>query len=160
MTTFQGTVEPLGAVDVGPLQSWVAAIPYTDWPQQRPLADGRLRPAMVNDLAWHGFGAATDPVVTALHGLVPAGLRSARRLLSVVMPGHEIPPHVDPQPPDWWGRVHVPIVSDPASQFFVLGQAFHLRPGTAYAVNTLQEHAVSNVYGVAPRVHFIVDWSW
>lgn len=160
MKRFTGTVEPLGAVDIAPLVAWVSAIPWDAWPQQHPLADGRVRPAMVNDPTWHGFHAVTTTMVKTVQAWVPRWTAPRQRLLSVVMPGHDIPPHVDKHSPRWWGRIHVPILSDPASRFLVEDTAYHLAPGTAYVTNTLRTHAVDNRAGEAPRVHLVVDWEW
>jgi len=155
---FRGTVEQLGPVPVGALVEWVSAIPFAAWPQQAPI-DAGLRPAMVNDPTWHGFYAVTDHIVKLCQAYAPRGTRPTQRLLSVVMPGHGIPPHVDKVSPRWWGRVHVPLLTDPASLFIVGQEAHHLEPGFAYAVNVLAEHSVEN-HGATPRVHFMADWEW
>lgn len=160
MRRFTGTCERLGAVTVHPLIAWITAIPWEDWPQQTRLADGQIRPAMVNDPTWHGLTEVTTRVVKEIQAWVPRLTRPRLRMVSVVMPGHEIPPHVDKHGPRWWGRVHVPLTSDPASVFVVGGETHRLRVGVAYVVNTLAEHSVSNVQGVVPRVHLVVDWEW
>ena len=157
---FTGTVARLGAVDVAPLVAWVTAIPWEAWPQQSRLADGQIRPAMVNDPAWHGLADVTTSVVKSIQAWVPRRTRPTLRMVSVVMPGHEIPPHVDKHAMRWWGRVHVPLVTDPASVFCVGGETHHLEVGAAYAVNTQREHSVSNMAGTSPRVHLMVDWEW
>lgn len=159
MMRFSGTVERLGPVPIDLLVEWVSAIPFAAWPQQKPLGDGLLRPAMVNDPTWHAFHAVTDITVKLCQAYVPRRTRPGQRLLSVVMPGHSIPPHVDKVSPRWWGRVHVPVLTDPASRFIVNGDAHHLEPGFAYAVNVLAEHSVENG-GTTPRVHFMADWEW
>lgn len=159
MMRFRGTVERLGPIPIDPLVEWLSAIPFTSWPQQTPLDDGLLRPAMVNDPAWHGFHAMTDTVVKLCQAYVPRRTKPSQRLLSVVMPGHSIPTHVDKVSPRWWGRVHVPILSNPRSHFFVHGEPYLLEPGFAYAVNVLAEHSVENP-GTSPRVHFMADWEW
>ena len=155
---FEGTVQRLDRVDVRDVVRWVSGIPWEAWPQQDRLADGAIRPAMVNDLRWQGFGAETLAMVLAVQALMPVGLRPGQRLLSVVMPGHSIPAHVDRQAPDWFGRVHVPLMTDPASAFVVDGWPHHLDVGWAYVVNTLREHSVTNAGGILPRVHFMVDF--
>lgn len=158
MKRFAGTVDPLGPVDIAAVLTWLAGIPWRDWPQQDPI-DALLRPAMVNDPTWHGFYAQTTGVVKQCQGYVPRLTRPGQRLLSVVMPGHSIPPHVDKVSPRWWGRVHVPLLTDPESLFIVGQEAHHLEPGFAYAVNVLAEHSVEN-HGATPRVHFMADWEW
>ena len=156
MRRFTGTVEHLGPVGIASVLTWLSAIPWSAWPQQTPI-DAGLRPAMVNTPDWHGFYAETMGVVKQCQGYVPRFTRPGQRLLSVVMPGHAIPPHVDTHSPRWWGRVHVPLTSDQASRFMVGGESHHLDVGTAYAVNTLAEHSVSNEGGTVPRVHLMVD---
>ena len=152
---FAGTCEPLCAVSVVALVQWISAIPFPDRPQQRRLDDGGIRPAMVSDPAWHGYGAVTDPVVAAILPHFP-GCFANTRLLSVVMPGHAIEPHCDQQPPHWICRVHVPLTANDQSRFIVGGVAHVLRPGMAYRVNTEAVHSVEND-GDTPRIHFMMD---
>ena len=159
MMRFRATVERLGPVPIDPLVAWLSAVPFADWPQQTPLDDGLLRPAMVNDPAWHGFYTMTDTVMKLCQAYVPRRTKPGQRLLSVVMPGHSIPTHIDKVSASWWGRVHVPLLTDPASLFIVGQEAHHLEPGFAYAVNVLAEHSVEN-HGATPRVHFMADWEW
>lgn len=160
MKRFTGTVEHLGPVDVASVQAWLSAIPWEAWPQQDRLPDGKIRPAMVNDPAWHDFHAMTTSAVKQAQGYVPRFTKPGQRLLSVVMPGHAIPPHVDKHARAWWGRIHMPLASDPASRFLVGGESHHLDVGQCYVVNTVAEHSVSNEAGTVPRVHLVVDWEW
>lgn len=160
MKRFSGTVEPLGRVEVSALVEWVSAIPFEDWPQQTPLGDGQLRPAMVNQPGWHGFYDVTAPVLKVVQAWLPRRTQPKQRLLSVVMSGHAIPPHVDKHSDRWYGRVHVPLTSDPMSRFVVGGEPHALKPGNAYLTNTLREHSVSNIEGTQPRIHLVVDWEW
>lgn len=155
MMRFVGSVEYLADVDIGKVAAWIAAIPFEDWHQQHRLADGQIRPAMMTDLGWHGFGAMVAPIVESLMGHFP-GCTPDQRMLSVVMPGHSIEPHTDSQPPNWICRVHVPLTSNPESRFIVGGDAHHLEPGHAYKVNTLAVHSVEND-GTMPRTHFMFD---
>jgi hypothetical protein len=151
---FTGTVRRLSPVDEAPLRDWITAIPFSEWPQQAPI-DYHLRPAMVNDPNWHAFGAKSNRLVREILRWTTGGI-ALGRLLSVVMPGHTIPPHVDKVAPGWWGRVHVPLTDAPLSRFLVGGEAHHLEPGWAYLVNITAEHSVENP-DPAPRVHFMVD---
>lgn len=119
MRRFTGACELLGAVDVAPMVEWITAIPFEAWPQQnKPGAE--LKPAMVTDLAWNGFGAASDPIVAAAMEHFP-DCRAYQRMLSVVMPGHAIAPHRDEQAAYWLCRVHAPLVSNAHSKFVVAG---------------------------------------
>lgn len=144
----------ISTIDVTGLLTWLSAIAWADWPQQHKLR-GQLRPAMVTDPRWFGFGAKATPLVHDLMGYFP-GCTSHQWMLSAVMPGHEITPHVDEQPPQWVTRVHVPLMSNPDSLFIVDGKAYQMAPGSAYKVNTRLEHSVTNS-GDVPRVHFMFD---
>lgn len=150
-----GGCEPLGKVDVTDLVAWIGGIDLAEWPQQSPLGDGQLRPAMVTDLGWNGFGEKTDPVVADLMAGFP-GCSADQRMLSVVMPGHAIEPHRDMQAPNWHCRVHVPLLTNEFSAFLVHGKPHFLEAGTAYTVDTQQEHAVTND-GPTPRIHLMFD---
>lgn len=152
---FRGSVEALGPVPSAPVAAWLSEIPFEAWPQQSRLADGQIRPAMVNSQDWWGSRAITAPLVAAVLSLVP-GARAGQQLISVVMPGHSIPEHVDAQAPDWWARVHVPLATNAESRFVVDGVPRHLEEGVAYLVNTERPHAVTND-GLTPRVHWMVD---
>lgn len=145
-------MEPLGFVDVAGLVSWIQGISFEDWPQQRR---GELRPAMVTDAHWRGFGAKATPIVHDLMAHFP-GKTSHQWMLSAVMPGHEIPPHRDEQPPHWITRVHVPLLTNAQSFFILGGISFAMDVGEAYQVNTRLEHSVIN-NGPTPRVHFMFD---
>lgn len=147
--------EDLGPVNASDLVDWIAAIPFEDWPQQHRLDDGQIRPAMVTDLAWHGFGDHVDAIVASLMQGFP-GCAAYQRMLSVVMPGHAIAPHRDLQAKTWRCRVHVPLISNDRSKFIVEGWAYELRPGFAYKVNTEAVHGVTND-GETPRIHFMFD---
>lgn len=155
MQRFAGSCEPLSAIDASGLATWIGGIAFEDWPQQHRLADGGVRPSMVTDPGWHGFGPIADPVVAALMTLFP-GCEAHQRMLSVVMPGHFIEPHCDWQAPNWICRVHVPLTTNERSLFIVGGQAHALTLGVAYRVNTEAEHSVTND-GETPRTHFMFD---
>lgn len=149
---FTGAVAWLASIDIADLSAWLLPIPFEDWPQQSLR---ELKPAMVNDPEWHGFGAQAAPTVATLMGHFP-GCKATQPMLSVVMPGHAIEPHVDHQGPKWLCRVHVPLTTNPRS-FFIVGGSHHLlAPGHAYRVNTEAEHAVTNG-GISPRIHFMFD---
>lgn len=146
-------MKTLGPVDHRPMRDWITAIPFEDWPQQSLT---ELMPAMMTNLQWHGFGARAFPFA---HGILREHFPDCtayQLMLSVVMPGHSIPPHRDMQAAEWLTRVHVPLVSSDESRFIVEGMPYVLSPGTAYSVNTLREHAVEND-GPTPRIHFMFD---
>lgn len=152
---FGGTCEEVADIDVSAVAEWIAGIDFQTWPQQHRLDDGKLRPAMACDPAWFGFKAITDPCVDLLMRLFP-GCIADTRMLSAVMPGHEIPPHMDTQSSNWRCRVHLPLMTNDQSAFIVGGVHHHMLIGKAYRVNTEAEHSVSN-HGLTPRVHFMFD---
>ena len=133
------------------MAAWIAAIPFSEWPQQRPV-DDQLRPSMVTDLAWHGFGDMAAPVIRDL-GFEG---RAFQLMLSAIMPGHSIDAHVDEQAPYWHTRIHVPLLSNSRAVFISEGKPSVMKPGVAYRVDTRALHAVSNG-GETPRVHFLFD---
>lgn len=154
MERFAGTCEALCSVQIEEMAAWIAAIPFSDWHQQRPV-DDQLRPAMMTDLSWHGFGETAGPVVTSVMEHFPS-CRAYQLMLSVVMPGHSIEPHKDWQGPSWVCRVHVPLTTNEKSRFVVGGVDHNLQLGLAYQINTESEHSVTND-GPTPRVHFMFD---
>lgn len=153
---FTGTVEYLADADVQPLVAWITAIPFEDWPQQPRLADGGLRPAMVSDPAWHGMEQIAQPYIDQVLALFPAGSRAERLMVSVVMPGHAIQPHIDAQPPYWLCRVHLPLTTNEESRFVVGAEHQQMAVGSVYRVNTEVEHSVENA-GSTPRIHLMFD---
>lgn len=150
-----GAFELITQLDIDDLASWIAAIPFEDWPQQRRLDDGLIRPSMVTDLAWHSFG---DEVADCVDDLMRhfEGCVAYQRMLSVVMPGHSIAPHIDEQGKSWRCRVHVPLLTNAKSFFWVEGQPHAMECGFAYRVDTTRQHAVTNA-GETPRIHFMFD---
>jgi hypothetical protein len=160
-------VRRLMDVDHRGMAEWIAAIPFEEWPQQTRLSDGKIRPAMVNDVGWHGFEDAsvevTARVMLELERRYGTGIYPEDPMLSVVMPGHSIDPHADQQPPGWLTRVHVPLLTNPWAFFDVEGDAqdpgsrrFQMQAGKAYLVDVTRRHGVCN-NGQTPRVHFMFD---
>jgi len=144
------TIEELGAVDASDMIHWIKLIDLEDWPQQSRT---ELKPAMVSNLEWREFGTMMWPIVQEL------GFNSAntyQHMLSVVMPGHDIPPHKDQQADYWKFRVHVPLLGNKES-FTVMDDGKHfMEVGKAYKVNVKATHSVYND-GKTPRIHFMFD---
>jgi hypothetical protein len=140
----------LGTVEAAGLVEWLRAIDFVAWPRQQ-LADGRVRPAMVTDPAWHGFGAASDALVAACLAHFPGRIEQ-HRLLSIVLPGQVIDSHTDP----WACRVHVPLRTNPWAVLTVEGRDYHLEAGRAYVLDGTRPHGVRNL-GPTSRVHFVLD---
>lgn len=147
-------VMPLGAVNVAPMADWIGSIPFEDWPQQNPPG-AELKPAMVSDPWWHGFGEFAGPLIAEIVAFFP-GCFAYQTMLSVVMPGHDIAPHRDQQGPKWLTRVHAPLATNDLSAFLVEGVPHHMEIGQAYSVDTLRTHSVVNL-GDTPRIHFMTD---
>jgi hypothetical protein len=150
MERFTGTIENLGAVNVSEMIEWIGEIPLVDWPQQSAT---ELRPSMVTDLQWRGFGNVAWPVVQHLHF---DGSNTYQHMLSVVMPGHTIDPHRDSQADYWKFRVHVPLMGNSRSHTIMDDGKHNMRVGWAYKINVLGTHAVENG-GATPRIHFMFD---
>lgn len=143
---------PIATVDIASVVRWLDKISFSDWPQQR---FDEMRPAMVTDPKWHGFGTVVAPVIAEVMEHFP-GCAPFQAMLSVVMPGHEIESHCDCQAPYWICRVHVPLTSNVRAIFVLEGEAHYLKPGFAYRINTQAEHAVMNG-GETPRIHLMFD---
>lgn len=152
MIRFTGSVEAFTSVNVAEIVDWLSSIDLRAWPQQSLR---ELKPAMVTDPGWFGFGTITAPLVAELMVHFP-GCSAYNEMLSAVMPGHCIEPHTDSQAPYWLCRVHCPLTSNDKSSFIVDGMPYHMEVGTAYRVNVLREHSVTND-GATPRIHFMTD---
>lgn len=141
-----------------PYINWISAIDFAEWPQQHRLQDGKIRPAMVTDLGWHDFGAVVDGIVPPImaHKLFRGRAVAYQPMLSVVMPGHSIPSHLDVQIPEWITRVHIPLMTNPDAKLIIDNTEHHLELGYDYLVDVREEHAVVN-RGETPRIHFMFD---
>jgi hypothetical protein len=154
---FLGTVEQFATLDplkVKAVVDWITAIPFEDWGQQKPHGVLPLKPAMMSNHTWHGFGETFDPLVNDILTYYP-GCVAQQRMLSVVMPEDCIPEHVDHQCPEWVERIHVPLTTNEQTTF-VCGRPHFMKVGFAYRVNTEALHAVYN-NGTTPRIHFMMD---
>lgn len=146
---------PFAVLDIARVAGWVRNRRFEDWPQQQRLADGQPRPAMITDLAWNGFGEATEAIARAALRVFE-GCHECWRAISVVMPGHSIPTHRDDQPDEWLCRVHVPIMTNDQALFIVNDAIHRLELGRAYQIDTRDPHSVVNA-GNTPRVHLMID---
>lgn len=152
---FLGHCEKIGwGIDVAPLDDWLRTIPFTEWPQSNPPG-GELKPAGINDLAWNDFGKHAHEFLSQVHADGLAGRVWKNQMLSVVMPGHSIQSHVDPQPLEWEYRIHFPITTNKLC-WLLMDQPYLLEVGCAYRVNTERQHAIVN-HGLTPRIHFMID---
>lgn len=158
MRRFLGTVEKFAVLDpvkIAAVVEWITAIPFEDWGQQKPHGVLPLKPAMMSNHTWHGFGEALDPIVNDILVHYPDCI-AQQRMLSAVMPGDDIPRHTDDQCPEWVERVHVPLLTNKDAAFVCDDGPHFMEVGAAYRVNTEAYHAVYN-RGETPRVHFMFD---
>lgn len=167
MVRFSGTIEKIGeGIDVKSMADWVSSIPLTDWPAARPPYVScepylLIRPAIVNDSNWHGFGDHARWFLDQIRGLDFPLLRGKKFYdfkISTIVPEQFLGSHRDTMAPDgnrWAFRVHVPIITNPNS-FFIMDKAYYLDAGSAYVVNVEELHAVVN-HGATPRVHFLFE---
>ena len=132
------------------MTEWVKGIPFEDWPQQSRT---ELKPAMITDLLFRGFGSEAWPLVQAIGY---DGNNAYQLMLSVVMPGHSIEPHVDQQADYWLTRVHVPITTNSKAVTIMDEVEHHMEVGKAYSMNVRETHSVKND-GETPRLHFMFD---
>ena len=156
MERFGGTCEKLCDVPrfiIDPISTWIGSIPLEEWPQNHRF-NGQLRPSMVTDLKWHGFGERIAPLMGDLM-VVASAERAYQHMLSVVMPDQHITPHRDEQDSTWRCRIHVPLTTNDRA-FLVMDKPFHLEIGSAYKINTEATHFIVNM-GATPRVHFMFD---
>lgn len=174
------TVRELGAVDVRALTTAVLALPADAWDKTEDFeanynkqgairsashvifrfCDRRQIPFRYFDLpAWSTWQPLLLPVMEA--AVKPYGYARGfypRIMLAKLPGGTFIPPHVDGQAhvsiPH---KIHVPLVTNPQTFFFVDEQRFHLAEGHAYEVNNATRHSVVNG-GSEDRIHLIFEY--
>lgn len=174
------TVRELAPVDVRALTEAVLALPAAEWDKTADFeanynkqgairsaahiifrfCDRREIPFRYYDMpAWPDWEPLLMPVLEAAvtpyayrHGFYP------RIMLAKLPGGTFIPPHVDGQPhvsvPH---KIHVPLVTNPQTFFFVNDERFHLAEGVAYEVNNAARHSVVNG-GDMDRIHLIFEY--
>jgi hypothetical protein len=151
---WQGTCERFADVDCSALVAWITSVPFTEWPQQHPV-DELIRPAMCHDMSWHDFGAVSSDTIAELWNILGQP-RIVNRMLSVVMPGHDILSHADHLAENWICRVHVPLTTNDKATFTVELEEHRMLVGGAYRVNISRTHSVFNG-GKTPRIHLMFD---
>ncbi|ESQ82524.1 hypothetical protein AEAC466_16800 [Asticcacaulis sp. AC466] len=81
-----------------------------------------------------------------------------RALLTRLPPGAEIKPHIDDgESLKRCHRIHIPLISNPDSLFWVGSLKFHMPEGEMWEINNRRTHAVRND-GTTARVHLILDY--
>lgn len=142
-------------LDVDAIVSWISEIPITEWPSGDPHV---IRPAMITNPEWRGFGERVEGLVQKLMSMAARSAYAKNRWLSVVMPGHTIEPHTDAAEPGWLSRIHVPLITNP-NALTMAGEddePYQMQVGSAYWFDKTARHWVTNA-GESPRIHFMFD---
>lgn len=156
MERFDGTCEKLCDLDldvVRGIAEWIGETPLEEWPQNHRF-NGQLRPSMITDTSWRGFGERIASLTSFLMKEINAEC-GWQHMLSVVMPDQHIPPHRDEQDQRWRCRIHVPLTTNDRA-ILVMDKPYHLEVGSAYKINTEATHFIVNM-GATPRIHFMFD---
>ena len=172
------SVRFLGAVDITQLRSQVLAIPQEVWDREnaeKPNKFDALEKTehivfrFVNGLhdwrtshdrpLWAEWKDRLEPVMrqaTASYGY--ANGEFPRVMLAKMAPGGIISPHIDASPSAKWPhKIHVPILTNEAVQFYIKPANYHFKEAEAVEVNNLDVHAVSN-QGDTVRIHLIFEY--
>jgi len=108
---------------------------------------------------WEKYRDAVEPILDAVtpwygfsHG------QTCRIMLAKLGAGKEISRHVDGMPAsDVPHKIHVPLITHPAVEFWVDEEIAHLPRGAAYEVNNKLMHGGANRSGI-DRIHLIFDY--
>lgn len=77
-------------------------------------------------------------------------------MLSKLVPGQFIEPHLDAHDSRCEFRVHIPITTNDQCLFCVEDEVFHMKRDNAYEINPTKRHFTFN-YGNTDRVHLIFN---
>ena len=173
-------VRELGPVDLGTVAADVVATPDEAWDTADDyeanynkrgalrqaahiilrFSDRRQRPAPYYDMpAWKQWAPRLLPIMEA--AVTPYGYARGffpRIMLARLPGGTFVAPHVDGEPSgNRPHKIHVPIVTNADTYFFVEQQRYHFAVGHAYEVNNAARHAAAN-HGTSDRVHLIFEY--
>lgn len=172
------TVRDLGVVDLGRVRADTLALPDAEWDRSddfeanynkhgaiRAVAhvifrfsDRRQTPLRCYDLpVWERWQTRLLPIMEA--AVRPFGYARGfyPRIMLARLPAQGfVPPHVDGHV-SVAHKIHVPIVTNPDTYFFVEGTRYHFPEGSAYEVNNSVRHAVVNG-GATDRIHLIFEY--
>jgi hypothetical protein len=174
------TVRELGPVDLGTVAADVLATPDEAWDTSDDFeanynkrgalrqaahiilrfSDRRQRPAACYDMpAWEQWAPRLLPIMEA--AVKPYGYARGffpRIMLARLPGGAFVAPHVDGEPSgNRPHKIHVPILTNADTYFFVEQQRYHFPVGHAYEVNNAARHAAAN-NGESDRVHLIFEY--
>ena len=172
------SVRELGQVDISALLDAVSVIPEPIWEAENASKPNRFealdrtrhivfrfvsnfndwrdaydRPLMAE---WQNL---LNPVLAKVVEPYAYSLGSFPRIMLARMaPGGVIHPHRDANPAAKWPhKIHVPLVTNDRTTFFVDGQGYYFAAGHAYEVNNMGVHAVKNE-GDTDRIHLIFEY--
>jgi hypothetical protein len=173
-------VRELGPVDLGTVPADVLATPDDAWDTADDFeanynkrgalrhathiilrfCDRRLRPAPCYDLpSWAQWAPRLLPIMEA--AVAPYGYARGffpRIMLARLPVGAFVAPHIDGQPSgNRPHKIHVPILTNADTYFFVEQHRYQFHPGQAYEVNNAARHAAAN-HGRSDRVHLIFEY--
>jgi hypothetical protein len=173
-------VRELGPVDLGTVPTDVLATPDDAWDTADDFeanynkrgalrdaahivlrfCDRRRRPAPCYDMpVWEQWAPRLLPIMEAAvtrygyaRGFFP------RIMLARLPAGAFIAPHVDGEPSgNRPHKIHVPLLTNADTYFFVDERRYHFAVGHAYEVNNAARHAAAN-RGQSDRVHLIFEY--
>jgi hypothetical protein len=79
-------------------------------------------------------------------------------MLAKLKQGGEIKKHIDrPVESAYPHKIHIPIITNPQTQFFVGDKSYYFEVGQAYEVNNCDRHAAIN-QGDCDRIHLIFTY--
>ena len=173
-------VRELGPVDLGMVPADVLATPDNAWDTADDFeanynkrgalrdaahiifrfCDRRRRPAPCYDMpVWEQWAPRLLPIMEA--AVKPYGYPRGffpRIMLARLPAGAFVAPHVDGEPSgNRPHKIHVPILTNADTFFFVDQQRYHFDVGHAYEVNNAARHAAAN-RGASDRVHLIFEY--
>jgi hypothetical protein len=174
------TVRELGLVDIGTVPADVLATPDDAWDTADDFeanynkrgalrdaahiilrfCDRRRRPAPCYDMpVWKQWAPRLLPIMEA--AVKPYGYADGffpRIMLARLPAGAFVAPHTDGEPSgNRPHKIHVPILTNANTYFFVNEQRYHFVAGHAYEVNNAARHAAVN-NGASDRVHLIFEY--
>lgn len=120
----------------------------SDEPGPKPFEQGQAKPEYKDNdndelnprMCFNGY---------ALELVRNMNMRSKKWLVTVHTPGTKLITHQDATDKI---RVHIPIYTNPDSNWIIDGVEYHMEPGYAYLVNTTLPHSVENK-GTSNRIH-------
>jgi quercetin dioxygenase-like cupin family protein len=105
------------------------------------------------------FKDAISPILDIIEEHFGPDGEVIRIVLAKLKAGGVIPPHSDAQYSlRHCHRLHIPIVTNPAVDFFVGGEKKNMGVGEMWEINNSTTHTVEN-HSSLDRIHLIIDWA-